>query len=163
MEFRKVKMKKNTMQLDLFGQNTFDIVEESMKGKFEPTPKEEKYNQFIKVCSLDLEMFNKISTLKQEFYNQYNFNIEPITSFENPDKYYYFVIKNIIQKISKNGKNYWSLELSDGGSSVKMVIWEDMYDRIKDLLEKGGIYLTKFSKNNNWLRFQDGCQFRRIY
>lgn len=163
MEFRKIKMKTNTMQLDLFGQNTFDIVEENMRGRFEPTPKEQKYNQFMKVCALDLELFNKISTLKQEFYNQYNFNIEPVTSFENPDRYYYFVIKNMIQKISKNRKVYWSLELGDGGSTVKMIIWEDMYDRIKDILEIGGIYLTKFSKDNNWLRFQDGCQFRRIY
>jgi DNA polymerase-3 subunit alpha len=163
MEFRKIKMKKNTMQLDLFGQSSFDIVEENFKGKFEPTPEQEKYEQFIKVCTLDLELFNKISNLKQEFLNQYNFTIEPVTSFDDPDKYYYFVLKNITPKFSRNNRKYWSLELSDGGSIIRMVVWEDAYDRIKDLLEVGGIYLTKFSKDRNWLRFQDGCQFRRIY
>lgn len=163
MEFRKFKIKSNTMQMDLFGQNRFDIIEESLKEKFEPTPKDIKYKDFIDVCSLDLQLFNKISKLKKQFKDEYDFNVEPVTSFENPDKYYYFVIKDIVEKISRNNKKYWSLELSDGGESVRMVVWSDAYDRIKDLVEKGGIYLTKFSKDRNWLKFQDGCQFRRIY
>ena len=162
-ELRKMKMKKNTMQLDLFGQNSFDIVQESIKGKHEETTKEERYTQFISVCALDLELFNKISNIKQEFQAQYNFNIESVIDFEKQDRYYFFVLKNITQRISKNGKNYWSLELGDGGSSVKMVVWEDAYDRIKDKMEVGGIYLTKFSKDRGWLKFQDGAQFRRIY
>jgi DNA polymerase III subunit alpha len=162
-ELRKMKMKTNTMQLDLFGKNSFDIVEDSIKGKFEDTTKEERYRQFIDVCSLDLDLFNKISNIKQEFQSQYNFSIESVIDFDKQEKYYFFVLKNIIQKISKNGKNYWSLELGDGGSSVKMVVWEDAYDRIKDKMEIGGIYLTKFSKDRGWLKFQDGAQFRRIY
>lgn len=163
MEFRKFKMKNNTMQMDLFGQNRFDIIEESLKEKFEPTPKDIKYKDFIEVCSLDLQLFNKISKLKQQFKSEYDFNVEPVTSFDNPNKYYYFVIKDVVEKISRNNKKYWSLELSDGGTSVKIVVWSDAYDRIKDLVEKGGIYLTKFSKDRNWLKFQDGCQFRRVY
>jgi DNA polymerase-3 subunit alpha len=163
LEYRKVKMKQNVMQLDLFGQNSFDIVQQNFKGKFEPTPHEKKYKEFIEVCVLDLELFNKISTIKKEFQTQYGINIEAVTSFEEPDRYYYFVLKKLEAKKSKNNKNYWSLELSDGGSSVKMIIWEDIYDRLKDTLEIGGIYLTKFSKDRNWLRFQDGAQFRRIY
>jgi DNA polymerase III alpha subunit len=163
MEFRKVKMKQNVMQLDLFGQNSFDIVQESFKGKFEPTPHEQKYKEFIEVCTLDLDLFNKISNIKKEFQANYGIDIEPVTSFEDPDRYYFFVLKKLEPRVSKNNKNYWSVELSDGGSSVKMVIWEDVYDRLKDMLEVGGIYLTKFSKDKNWLRFQDGAQFRKIY
>ena len=163
MEFRKFKIKSNTMQMDLFGQNRFDIIEESLKEKFEPTPKDVKYKDFMDVCILDLQLFNKISKIKQQFKEEYDFTIEAVTSFDNPNKYYYFVIKDVLEKISKNNKKYWSLELSDGGTSVKMVVWSDAYDRIKDLVEKGGIYLTKFSKDRNWLKFQDGCQFRRVY
>ena len=162
-ELRRMKMKTNTMQLDLFGQNSFDIAQESIKDKYEPTEKDEKYKQFIEVCSLDLELFNKISTIKQEFQTRYNFSIESVIDFDKQEKYYFFVLKSVIQKVSKNGKNYWSLELGDGGSSVKMVVWEDAYDRIKDKMEVGGIYLTKFSKDRGWLKFQDGAQFRRIY
>lgn len=163
LEFRKVKMKENMIQMDLFGQNRFDIVQESFKGKFEPTPEDKKYEEFIEVCTLDLNLFNKISNVKKEFQNEYGINIEPVTSFEDPDRYYFFVLKSIEARLSKNNKNYWSLQLSDGGSFVRMVIWEDVYDRLKDTLEVGNIYLTKFSKNKNWLKFQDGAQFRRIY
>ena len=74
-------------------------------------------------------MFNKISTIKQEFETQYNFSIESVIDFDKQEKYYFFVLKDVVQKVSKNGKNYWSLELGDGGSSVKMVVWEDAYDR----------------------------------
>jgi len=163
LEFRKFKIKRNTMQMDLFGQNNFDIMEESLYGKFEPTPKEEKYKQFIKVCSIDLDIFHKISQLKENFRNQYNISVHSVIEFDNPDKYYYFVLRDFVPKISKNGKKFWTLELSDGGASVKVILWEDGYDRVKDLLEKGGIYLTKFSKDKNWLNFQDGCQFRRVF
>jgi DNA polymerase-3 subunit alpha len=162
MEFRKYKMKSNTMQMDLFGQNRFDIIEENLKDKYEPTPEEVKYKDFIKVCSLDLNLFNKISKLKQDFMDKYDFNIEPVTEFENPNKYYYFVIKGVQEKYSIKGKKYWSLELSDGGSVVKMVVWADAYDRISDLIEEGSIYITKFKKEQGWLKFQDGCQFRKI-
>ena len=132
-------------------------------GKFEITTEENKYLEFIEVCSLDLELFNKITNIKNKFETEYNVTIEPVTAYEEVDKYYFFVLKNLESKTSKNNKTYYSLELSDGASSVKMVIWEDAYDRLKDTLEIGGIYVTKFSKDGYWLRFQDGAQFRRIY
>jgi DNA polymerase-3 subunit alpha len=163
LELRKNKMKKNTMQLDLFGQSSFEIFEESIKGKFEPTLEPEKYKEFLKVCALDLKLFERISKLKKEFNDKYNINIESVINFENPNNFYYFVLKKMTQKTSKNGKQFWNLELSDGSSSVTVILWQDGYERIKEHLELGGIYLTKFSKDKNWLKFQDGSQFKRIF
>jgi DNA polymerase-3 subunit alpha len=163
LELRKNKMKKNTMQLDLFGQNSFDIFEESIKGKFEPTSELEKYKDFLKVCALDLKLFDKVSKLKKEFYDKYNILIESVINFESPNNFYYFVLKNMIQKTSKNGKQFWSLELSDGCSSVNLILWQDGHDRLKEKLEIGGVYVTKFSKDKNWLKFQDGSQFMKVF
>jgi hypothetical protein len=42
-------------------------------------------------------------------------------------------------------------------------LWQDGYDRLKEKLEIGGIYVTKFSKDKNWLKFQDGSQFIRVF
>jgi DNA polymerase III alpha subunit len=163
MSLRKHKIRKNTMQMDLFGQNQFDIVQQSLLDNTKPTPENEKYEQFLKACTVDLNLFNNISKMKDDFLSKYNMQIQSVMEFENPNQYYYFVLVSSTKKVSKNGKNFWSLEIGDGGSTRRIIVWEDGYDKIKNILKKGSIYLTKFKDDDGWLKFQDGCKFKQVY
>jgi DNA polymerase III alpha subunit len=94
--------------------------------------------------------------MKDDFLSKYNMQIQSVMEFENPNQYYYFVLVSSTKKVSKNGKNFWSLEIGDGGSTRRIIVWEDGYDKIKNILKKGSIYLTKFKDD-------DGCKFKQVY
>lgn len=158
-EFRKHKIK-NSKQLNLFGETQYDAVENVIKSKtFPKTTDEEKEKDFMKVCGADLKLIEKIAYLKQKFYEKKEEDIEPFTKFDNSDKYYYFCLEDIEEKLSKNNRKYYQLMLSDGATKRKMIMWENSYVKRQEILEVGSFYVTKFKKENGWLNFDNEASF----
>lgn len=161
MEWRDIKVK-DPQQIDMFTNETGFKSRASIK-KYNPTPEEQKYNEFIEVCNLDLKLLKKITELKNQFFEETGDHIEPVTNFEDPSRFYYFSIMSTEEKTSQNkGTKYYSITISDGATVKKVNMWKQMYDKLKPLLRENSFYVTKFMKQNGFLAFNGAAPFRRV-
>lgn len=164
IELRKIKIK-NVTQLDIFGNVGLQSVlnNSTLQKTYRLTPEEQKYKEFIEVCSIDLNLLKKIGDLKESFLKTYNMTLESVISFQDPKKYYFFCLNKIEERTSVKGTKFYHLHLSDGASVKKVIMWSDYYKRLREILIEGGIYLTKFNKDEKgWLSFNATAEFRKI-
>lgn len=161
IDLRNTKIK-DVKQYDLFtGEAGIQNIIKTRKYK--STTEEERYNEFLEVCNLDLTTIKKISEIKENFFKETGRIIEPITSFENSNSFYYFKLVKIEQKVSeKKQMKYYSCLLSDGFGTKTVNMWSNMYDNIKGVISPGSYYITKFMKQKGFLAFNAAAPFRKV-
>jgi len=132
--------------------------------KFPTTTEEERQQQFMEVCNLDLQLLKNIAKLKQMFLEQTGVEIEPVTNFSDPKSFYYFSLLKVESRVSeRTGTKFYTLTISDGVGSKKVNMWTNMYDRVKDVLTIGSFYISKFMKDNRgFIGFNASEPFRKI-
>lgn len=160
LAWRNAKVK-NVMQIDIFGNFGMDSV--TIYKKFPKTPEDVKQKEFLEVCNLDLELLKRIHGLRNAFIEEYGIIIEPVTNFDNSENYYYFCLNNVEEKLTKTGKKMYVLHLSDGATIKKVIMWDSMYRKLGQKLQKDGIYVTKFIKEKGWLSFNGTADFRKVF
>jgi DNA polymerase-3 subunit alpha len=167
IETKQIKYKQSN-QLDLFTNEVdtvLTVAERKFKDKdFEKTTDQIRYDQFLEVCSLDLNLLNKIASVKEQFMKATGLNIDSALNFEDAQKFYYFMINNIEKKIAPwDGSNYYVITISDGSATKKVTMNNDLYEKIRLILETNCFYVTKFFKNNKgFLNFNTSAPFRKV-
>lgn len=160
IELRKIKIKDVT-QLDLWGNSGISTVK--LTKKFLPTTDEQKHLEFMETCNgIDLQLIRNISKFRNDFFQEYNINIDSAINFDTPDNYYYFILENIEPRASKRGRKFYSLTISDGAVKKKVNMWEKFYQENSKILNTGSLYISKFTKERGWLTFNEEAEFRRI-
>ena len=84
-EIKQIKYKKSN-QIDLFSGevDTFLIVAERKIDKnLQKTTDEQRYTDFLEICSLDLNLLNKIASVKEQFMKATGLNIDSALNFED--------------------------------------------------------------------------------
>ena len=161
LSIRNTKIKDIT-QYDLFT-NEAGVASLFKSKKHLPTSEDQKYQEFIDVCNLDLKLLKKINKLKATFQEETGENIEPVTNFDDPTKFYYFSIQKVEEKISAGkGVKYYSLLISDGATVKRVNMWKNMYDKVKKVITEGSFYITKFVKEKGFLSFNASADFRKV-
>jgi DNA polymerase III alpha subunit len=165
-EIKQIKYKKSN-QIDLFSGevDTFLIVAERKIDKnLQKTTDEQRYAEFLEVCSLDLNLLNKIASVKEQFMKATGLNIDSALNFEDINKFYYFMITHMEKKVATwDGSNYYVITISDGSSLKKVTMNNDMYEKLRVILESNCFYVTKFFKNKKgFLNFNLSSPFRKV-
>lgn len=160
-ELRALKIK-NTQQLNLFGGNDFDFAASKIAEDFSPTSREDKYKDFMEVCNLDLRLLNKNARFRRALNAQYDNSVNSVNNFEdkNSNSFYFFYLSDIEERYNKRGGRYFLLTVGDGISSRRMIMGDSMYLKNQNKIEKGKFYITKFKKENGWLRFNEDAPFK---
>ncbi len=161
IDLRTIKIK-NVKQYDLF---TGEVgIANIIKIKnYKPTLDSERYAQFLEVCNMDLIKLKKIAAIKHEFFKETGRDIEPISSFDDPNSFYYFSLVKIEQRTTeKQQKKYYNLTISDGFGTKTVNMWSNLYDTLKGILVPGEYYVTKFMKNKGFLSFNAAAPFRKV-
>lgn len=165
-EIKQIKYKQ-TNQIDLFsGQvdTILSVADRKIKNNLNITSDQEKYSQFLEVCSLDLNMLNRISSVKEQFFQANGVQIDSAMEYEDPNKYYYFLLSNIEKRIAEwDGSTFYIITISDGSGYKKVTMNNNMYEKYHQILEKNAFYITKFTKNKKgFLAFNSQGQFRKV-
>lgn len=130
--------------------------------KFPKTTAEEKRVGFMEVCNFDLEKIERIASIKEGINKKSKRPVENILSFEDSE-YYFFILENMQEAMSKNGKPYLILKVGDGIGHMNLRVFSPMSDKIKPELEVGGVYISKFEKNEGgFINFSRGAQFKKV-
>ncbi len=166
LDIKEIKHKQ-TNQLDLFsGEITtvFDVAERKKVTNHPPTTDEEKYISFMEVCTLDINLLNKIRSVKEQFLEANGVEIDAITNFSDPNDYYYFLLTSIEKKANSwDGSEYYLLGLSDGSTVKKVIMSYQQYEKLKLIMEKNSFFVTKFYLNKKgFLSFNSAAQFRKM-
>lgn len=166
LELKQVKYKQSN-QIDLFSgevDTILSVAERKIKKSTEKTTEEEKYNQFIEVCSLDLRLLDRIASVKDQFFKATGRHVDSVMSFDSPEKFYYFMISGIEKRTSEWKKSdFYLIEVSDGSGKKRIMMNDDMYRKVSGVLERGAFYVTKFTKTKKgYLNFNPAAPFRRV-
>lgn len=102
----------------------------------------------------------KLAYLQKEFKRIYGKEIKSVINFDNKNDWYYFYIEKIEKLKTKGGNDYYSLKVGDGGSTKKMNMWDNYYNRWKHILSPGKFYVTKFVKKEDFLNFDENFEIR---
>lgn len=156
-EMRKIKIKTNNKQLDLFGSTSVDIMDDFLQRQthFQPTSDEIKNKEFLQVCYLNLDFLRNITELKSFYLKKYDIKLEPVTQFENVNGYYYFFLEKLEKKKTVRGKDFYDLTVNDGFGKKKLKMWSDMYTKNSDKIALNKFFVSKFVKNNGFLNFNE--------
>ena len=149
------------MQIDIFG--NYGVETATTTRKFEATTPEQKYNEFLEVCNLDLQLLEKIAEFKRQFFEEYKIQIEPFSNFDNEKNFYYFRLLGVEERTSKRGSKFYSVSISDGAITKRVNMWRDVYSKLKSVMIPGCFYITKFVKQNGWLSFNASAPFRKVF
>jgi hypothetical protein len=128
---------------------------------FKETDKEQKDKEFFEVCEIDFTLAEKISYIQSEFRRLYNKEIKSVINFEDSQDWYYFYVDKIEEMQTKTGKPYFSILISDGGTTKKMNMWERHYYKNKHILKEGKFFISRFNKNNDFLNFDEKYEIRQ--
>jgi DNA polymerase-3 subunit alpha len=138
----------------------FDIKIDS--DRHSKTTTEEKRTAFMEVCNFDLEKIERITNIKMNINKKSKRPIENILNFEDND-WYFFILESMQQLTSKNGKSYLVLKVGDGIGHMNLRVFSPMAEKIKPELEVGGVYVSKFGKNEGgFINFERGAKFKKI-
>lgn len=156
---RKKVIANQGLLFDMAGEE-FDIKMDS--DKFSKTSPEEKRAGFIEVCNFDLEKIERITNIKLNINKKATRPIENIINFEDTE-YYFFILEEFKEAVTKTGKNYLIIKVGDGIGHTNLRVFSPMAEKIKPELEPGGVYVSKFEKNEGgFLNFQRGAKFKKI-
>ena len=165
-EIKQIKYKQ-TNQIDLFSgevDTVLTVAERKIDKNLQKTTDEQRYAEFLEVCSLDLNLLNKIASVKEQFMKATGLNIDSALNFEDTNKFYYFMITHIEKKVAAwDGSNYYIITISDGSALKKVTMNNDMYEKLRVILEANCFYVTKFFKNKKgFLNFNSSAPFRKV-
>ncbi len=156
---RKKVVANQTLLFDMGGAE-FDIKIDS--DKFSKTTIEEKRASFLEVCNFDLEKIERISNVKMNINKKATRPIENILNFEDTD-WYFFILESMQESMAKNGKPFLVLKVGDGIGHMNLRIFPPLSDKLKPQLEVGGVYVSKFEKNDGgFINFQRGAKFKKM-
>lgn len=159
-EKKRKKVVANQGLLFDMGGPEFDIQIDS--DKFPKTTIEEKRNSFMEVCNFDLEKIERITNVKININKKSKRPIENIINFEDTD-WYFFILENIQETLTKTGKPYLVLKVGDGIGHMNLRVFSPMAEKLKKDLVVGGVYYSKFEKNDGgFLNFQRGAEIKKI-
>lgn len=147
------------MLFDMSGPE-FDIKIDS--DKYPKTTPGEKRAGFMEVCNFDLEKIERITKIKMDINKKSKRPIENIINFEDND-WYFFILEDMQEAMSKSGKPYLILKVGDGIGNMNLRVFSPFAEKIKPELEPGGVYVSKFEKNDGgFINFQRGAQFKKV-
>jgi len=158
----KKRKKVDAKQMFIFdmGGEEFDLKFD--KHNFPKTSLEEKRAGFLEVCNFDLEKIEKISIIRETINKVTTRPVENIINFED-DGWYYFVLENIQEDIAKTGTKYLTLKVGDGITTQTLRVFSPMADKVKPQLEVGGVYISRFEKNQSgFVNFSRNAQFKKV-
>lgn len=131
-------------------------------GDYIKTTPEEKKKGFIEVCNFDLEKIEKITNVKTIISEKAGRIIENIINFEGDD-WYFFILDDVREEISKSGKPYIVLKVGDGIGHTKLRVFSPMAEKIKPILEIGKVYVSKFEKNQGgFINFKRNAKIKVV-
>lgn len=149
-----------------------EVLKVAMKVKDLPNPHGELISVLLEDVSLgklDTKKYEKITIAKQTELMGFNLvsdgrlqelafsfqvkGVLPISEYEDPDKSYYFTVDKSTVALTKTGKRYLTLTLSDGNKSIKAKCWREI-----DIVENE-IYYGKLKKDNFGFTLSD----REVY
>ena len=165
-EIKQIKYKQ-TNQIDLFSgeiDTVLTVAERKIDKNLQKTTDDQRYAEFLEVCSLDLNLLNKIASVKEQFMKATGLNIDSALNFEDINKFYYFMITHMEKKVATwDGSNYYIITISDGSALKKVTMNNDMYEKLRVMLEANCFYVTKFFKNKKgFLNFNLSAPFRKV-
>jgi DNA polymerase-3 subunit alpha len=156
---RKKAIANQGMLFDMGGEE-FEIKIDS--DKYSKTSAEEKRASFMEVCNFDLEKIERITNIKTNINKKSKRPLENILNFEDND-WYFFILEHMQETMAKNGKPYLTLKVGDGIGNMNLRVFSPMADKLKPQLEVGGVYVSKFEKNEGgFINFQRGAQFKKM-
>lgn len=156
---RKKAVPNQGVLFDMAGEE-FDVKMDS--DKFVKTVPGEKRAGFIEVCNFDLEKIERITNVKINVNKKLKRPIENIINFEDED-YYFFILEEMKEALTKTGKNYLIIKVGDGIGHTNLRLFSPMADKLKPQLEVGGVYITKFEKNDaGFLNIKRGSEFKKM-
>lgn len=159
-EKKRKKVAKNQFALfDMAGEE-FDIKMDS--SKFSKTTEEEKRVGFMEVCNFDLKKIERIAYIREEIDKQTKRPLDNIINFEEED-WYFFILEDFKEELSKTGKKYLTLTVGDGISVIKLRMFGNMVEKVLPQLERGRVYVSRFEKNEGkFLNFSRNAQFKKM-
>ena len=138
----------------------FDIKLDS--NNFPKTTDEERRKSFTEVCNFDLEKIERITNIKINVNKKATRPIENILNFEDTD-WYFFILENKQEALTKTGKPYLILKVGDGIGHMNLRVFSPMADKLKPELEVGGVYVSKFEKNDGgFINFERGAKYKKV-
>lgn len=159
-EKKKKKVIANQGLLFDMGGSEFDIKIDS--DKFPKTTEEEKKIGFMEVCNFDLEKIERITNIKMNINKISKRPIENLINFEEDD-WYFFILEDLKESITKNGKPFLILKVGDGIGHMNLRVFSPMAEKMKPQLEIGGVFVSKFEKNTGgFINFSRGAQFKKV-
>lgn len=166
IELKQIKYKQSN-QMDIFtgGVDTIlTVAERKISKTLSKTTEEERHQQFMEVCPLDLKLLNRIASLKEQFFNATGKQIESALNFSDPENYYYFMLVSKEKKISSwNNSEFFMLTISDGSGTKRVTMNDALHTRYAGILENGMFYVSKFYKNKKgYLNFNPATPFRKV-
>ena len=141
----KKKRKIDVDQLNMFGAS-YESELKADEVNYIPTSDLEKRKDFEEVCNCDLVYIEKATEIKNIIKDKYNLDLPSIMDYVKSGGHYFIVQDKIIKK-TKTGKDFLNLHVSDGISTTKINIFGGDVKKIDPKLEKGGVYISYFNKN----------------
>ena len=162
-ERRKKKKKGGAGQLAIFDMNSPELSAALISSvKFAATTEGEKRAEFVDVCNFDLVKIKEMVKIKDQIQERAGREIESIMNFDE-DGYYFFVVDSFFEKLTQKGKKYIEIKMGDGISHRTMRAFSPFCNKIESKLERGGIYVSQFMKNQKgFVNFARKAQFGRI-
>lgn len=156
-EKQKKKRKKAVSpgQFALFDLDDMEYKHKVESAVFSTTTKGQKKAEFIEVCGFDMDEIYRVSMIQSqmEVLNQKSKHpVLPITSYEH-EGFYWFMLRDILYKKTKKGKDYICVVGSDGLSNVRFNLFPPMSEKVKNELQKNGVYVGRFTKKDGWLNY----------
>jgi DNA polymerase-3 subunit alpha len=163
---QKKKKKEVPNQMVMFDMNdeAFNIPLAKDENKYPPTSEGQKRAEFIEVCNFDLDKIKYITELKAEVNSRSKREkpVEMIINFHDDD-YYIFVVDSYKMNVGRTGKEYLVMRVGDGISTTTLRAFEPMCHDIFPKLEKDGIFVAEFVKNQKgYINFKQGTRIIRI-
>lgn len=159
-EKKRKKVAKN--QIALFDMSGEDFEFSMDSSKFSKTTDEEKRAGFLEVCNFDLKKIERFAEIKERVDKVTKRPLDNIINFENDD-WYFFILEDFQEQTSKNGKQYFLLTVGDGISNTKLRVFGNMVEKIRPLLFKDSVYISKFEKNEGkFVNFTRNAQFKKL-
>lgn len=145
-----------------------NCVKIAMRVKSQPEPWKALLSELIEkvqFTELNKKKYEKITATKQKELLGFNLNasskvmemassfkaigVLPISEFENENKEYFFLIEKVVGALTKTGKKFLQLTLTDGKQTVKAKCWKELD------LKEDEVYRGKLKKDNYGFTLQD--------
>lgn len=159
-EKKKKKIVANQISLFDMGGEEFNVKLENKN--YPETLPGRKVEDFLEVCNFDLKKIESVTKIKKHIDKIAKVPIENIMNFEE-ENWYFFILEDYKKMKAQSGSEYLELKVGDGISNTRLRAFDPFAKKIEPELERGGVYIAKFEKNNKGFKnFKRGTQFKKI-